>query len=79
MGIRDGKITWIGKTKHLQSHEVIERPLPLCCSARHIGWIAGVRSKPALDARMLVRGVVVHDQVDREPLRDVGIDLSEKA
>ena len=40
---------------------------------------AGVRGQPALDGRMLVHGIVVHDQMDRELLRDVGLDLSEKA
>jgi len=39
---------------------------------------AGVCSQPALDARMLVRGVVVHDRVDGESLGDVGVDLFEK-
>jgi hypothetical protein len=39
---------------------------------------AGVRDQPALHARMLVRGVVVHDQGDGESLGDVGVDLFEK-
>jgi hypothetical protein len=45
---------------------------------REVNLVAGMGSQPTLDARMLVRGVVVHDQVNSQPSGDVGIDLPEK-
>ena len=39
---------------------------------------AGVCGQPALDARVLVRGVVVHDQADGQSPGNVGVNLFEK-
>ncbi|MDQ1404869.1 MAG: hypothetical protein QOG55_498, partial [Acidobacteriaceae bacterium] len=39
---------------------------------------AGMRGQPALHAGMLVRGVVVHDEVDGQSLGNAGVDLFQK-
>ena len=43
-------------------------------------WICqcGPPRQPRFDRRRFVGGVVVHDDVDIEPVRDIGIDLLEE-
>ena len=48
-----------------------------------VGWrevqvVTGSRCQPALDARMLVGRVVIHDQMHVESLRDTGVHMAQK-
>ena len=46
---------------------------------REVHMIAGTRRQPAIDRRMLVRAVVVHDQMNIEIGRHTGVHALEKA